>query len=312
MRKIYITIVLLIGLSSLYAKDMKMVIEQQDGTNLEYNIDDIESLEYIISEQAAIINIYLNDGLVYYDSNKIDSLNFSTADQALFIYQNSNAYEYQFADIERIEFKKKLKDEPFSTVQLCDQVWMAENLNVTHYQNGDSIPQVTDPNEWIGLTTGAWCYYNNKATNDAYYGKLYNWYAVNDPRGLAPDGWHVPSDEEWQELEICIGMEQSQAEKMGYRGTNQGSKLAGSYLWKAGELTNDADFGSSGFNAVPGGFRFYMRGEFNGERQWGLYWTADEDPYNFAIFRSLIYLNTFIYRYNDKKTYGLSVRCVKD
>jgi uncharacterized protein (TIGR02145 family) len=313
MKKIFVIFAMLFSVCSLHSQEQKMVIELQDGTTVEYDINDIDSYAYKYSEVAIIINIYLNDNsFVFYDSGKIDSLNFSSADQALFIFQDSETHEYKFADIDRIEFKKKQNDVTFSTVQLCDQLWMAENLKVTHYRNGDEIPQVTDPNEWIGLTTGAWCYYNNEATNDDYNGKLYNWYAVNDPRGLAPEGWHVPSDAEWQELEICIGMEQSQTEKMGYRGTNEGSKLAGSYLWKTGELTNDPDFGSSGFNAVPGGYRFYMDGKFYYERQASLFWTSDEDPYNYSIFRNLFYLNTTIYRYNDKKTYGLSVRCVKD
>ena len=82
-------------------------------------------------------------------------------------------------------------------VSICSQTWMFKNLNVDRYRNGDPIPNVTDPAIWAGLTTGAYCYYNNdSATYAVVYGKLYNWYAVNDPRGLAPEGWHVPSDVE--------------------------------------------------------------------------------------------------------------------
>jgi uncharacterized protein (TIGR02145 family) len=84
---------------------------------------------------------------------------------------------------------------------------MRENLDVVTYRNGDIIPQVTDPSLWSSLTTGAWCYYNNDANNGGIYGKLYNWYAVNDPRGLAPEGWHVPTDEEWETLTNKLGGE---------------------------------------------------------------------------------------------------------
>src|ERR1035437_2945754 len=92
------------------------------------------------------------------------------------------------------------------SVTICTQVWMLNNLEVTTYRNGDPIPQVTDPAAWGLLSTGAWCWYNNdSATNASTYGKLYNWYAVNDPRGLAPTGWHVPSDAEWTTLSTCLG-----------------------------------------------------------------------------------------------------------
>src|SRR5262245_42075520 len=82
-------------------------------------------------------------------------------------------------------------------VKIGKQVWKIKNLNVSHYRNGDPIPQVKNNAKWAALTTGAWCWYNNDSANGAVYGKLYNWYAVNDPRGLAPEGWHIPSDGEW-------------------------------------------------------------------------------------------------------------------
>lgn len=86
-------------------------------------------------------------------------------------------------------------------VLIGNQIWATQNLNVTRYRNGDIIPQVTDPTEWGNLTTGAWCYYNNNPNNSRMYGKLYNCFAVNDPRGLAPVGWHIASRNEWIELQ---------------------------------------------------------------------------------------------------------------
>jgi uncharacterized protein (TIGR02145 family) len=94
---------------------------------------------------------------------------------------------------------------PSGTVTICTQVWAIKNLDVDRYRNGDPIPKVTDPTAWSVLTTGAYCYYNNdSATYAATYGKLYNSYAVNDPRGLAPEGWHIPSNAEWNILVKCI------------------------------------------------------------------------------------------------------------
>jgi len=92
-----------------------------------------------------------------------------------------------------------------ATVTIGTQVWMATNLDVSYYRNGDIIPQVTDSAQWATLTTGAWCWYNNDSTTGAVYDKLYNWYAVNDPRGLAPTGWHVPSDSEWHATGTFLG-----------------------------------------------------------------------------------------------------------
>ncbi|MBK8080215.1 MAG: fibrobacter succinogenes major paralogous domain-containing protein [Saprospiraceae bacterium] len=91
------------------------------------------------------------------------------------------------------------------TIQIGTQKWMSKNLDVAFYRNGDPIPQVTSPTAWAVLSTGAWCYYNNDPIQGNKYGKLYNWYAVNDPRGLAPQGWHIPSDAEWTTLEITLG-----------------------------------------------------------------------------------------------------------
>ena len=120
------------------------------------------------------------------------------------------------------------------------QTWSAKNLDITTYRNGDTIPQVTDPEQWGALTTGAWCYYNNDSTNNAIYGKLYNWYAVIDSRGLAPLGWHVPSDKEWYTLIDYLG----------------GVDIAGGKMKSVSSLwisPNTGATNSSGFSALPGG-----------------------------------------------------------
>src|SRR6478609_5396230 len=92
--------------------------------------------------------------------------------------------------------------ENIASVTIGTQVWMKKNLNVSRYRNGDIILQVKDSAKWSKLTIGAWCWYNNDSATGAVYGKLYNWYAIHDPRGLAPTGWHIPSDSEWLTLEV--------------------------------------------------------------------------------------------------------------
>lgn len=127
----------------------------------------------------------------------------------------------------------------YHKVAIGTQVWLVENLKVTHYRNGDPIPNVTDGSQWIGLNTGAYCNYYNDSTNANTYGRLYNWYAVDDPRGLAPEGWHVPSLAEWHTLVDFLGGD-----------LVAGGAMKDTILW---QLPNTGATNSSGFSALPGG-----------------------------------------------------------
>ena len=111
----------------------------------------------------------------------------------------------------------------YQTVQIGEQIWMAENLKTTHYKNGDAIQTGYDGIAWDGLTTGAYAVYNDDESNAAIYGYLYNWYAVDDSREVCPDGWHVPTDDEYKELEIYLGMSELEANSLDwlFRGTNE-------------------------------------------------------------------------------------------
>ena len=203
----------------------------------------------------------------------------------------------------------------YQTLVIGDQEWMAENLKVTHYRNGDIIPNVTGSMAWAfpNLWTGAYCVYDNDPLHADTYGNLYNWYAVDDSRNIAPVGWHLPTDEEWMELEIYLGMSVSDANSTGYRGTNEGSKLAGrADLWHSGVLENDPEFDSSGFNALPGGSRSRQYGAFSGMIYNAPFWSSTEYNYNNAWFRILNYTYTEVYRYNFYKQGGYSIRCVRD
>ena len=140
----------------------------------------------------------------------------------------------------------------YETIQIGEQLWMAENLKTTHYNNGDEIPNITTYEEWGDLSSGAYCDYNNNSTNSETYGRLYNGYTVDDSRDVCPDYWHIPSDAEFMELEMYLGMSESEANDTGPRGADEGSKLAGnSDLWNDGVLENYSELGTSGFNALP-------------------------------------------------------------
>jgi uncharacterized protein (TIGR02145 family) len=202
---------------------------------------------------------------------------------------------------------------PLPNVTIGTQIWSSTNLDVTTYRDGTPIPQVTDPTAWAGLTTGAWCYYNNDPANGAIYGKLYNWYAVagihdNDPntpnKVLAPTGWHIPSDAEWTILTDFLGGESVAGGKMKSTGTIQ----AGTGLW---ESPNAAATNESGFTGLPAGYRS-VNGIFFSIGNLGIWWSSSVYSTTSAWYRALVYDNGSAYRnINDKKS-GFSVRCVRD
>ena len=200
----------------------------------------------------------------------------------------------------------------YQTIQIGDQVWMAENLKVTHFRNGEAIPHLTDEVEWYRLSTGAYCEYDNNSENLEIYGCLYNWFAVIDIRNIAPEGWHVPTDEEWKQMEISLGLSQSEADTSGFRGTDQGSQLAGkASLWNEGALVNNAVFGSSGFASLPGGYRGFA-GNFYNMGSNTYFWSATHSHRDSAAGRTLSYDSASVYRSNGGKRFGFSVRLVKD
>lgn len=181
------------------------------------------------------------------------------------------------------------------TVTIGTQQWMKMNLDVDHYRNGDLIPEVQDQTAWANLTTGAWCY------NSLTYGKCYNWYAVNDPRGLAPTGYHIPSDTEWTTLTTYLG----------------GEGIAGGKLKEAGVLhwntPNTGADNSSGFTALPSIYRSSEVGTISGGiKNFGWWWSSTQSSIDNAWYRKLSYDNTIVNRSNAIKKVGLSVRCIKN
>lgn len=188
-------------------------------------------------------------------------------------------------------------------VTICGEAWSTRNLDVVAYRNGDPIPQVTDPTAWAKLTTGAWCWYNNDSATYHRYGRLYNWFAVNDPRGLAPQGWHVLTDMEWEAMETCLG-----EDSVGYR-----MRAAGQWPGPATSADN-----SSGFQGLPSGMRS-AEGTFSHADSSAVYWTAVEGSVNEAWCGRLIHYENLNgvpamvtgVGYMNKAD-GYAVRCVKD
>jgi uncharacterized protein (TIGR02145 family) len=189
----------------------------------------------------------------------------------------------------------------YKTIMIGEQEWMAANLNARHFNNGDEIPEAETVEEWENAGDqgkAAWCYYHNDPANRKIYGKLYNWFAVNDSRGLAPSGWHIPSYPEWTVLTVYLGGE-----------TVAGKKMKATIGWEDnGNGTNE-----SGFLGLPGGIRGIWS-TFNSIGSYGGWWSSTEDNSIDAWSRAT---GVFSQDANVKsgstlRGYGLSIRCLKD
>jgi len=197
----------------------------------------------------------------------------------------------------------------YPTVSIGTQVWMKENLRTTRYNNGVLIPNVINPTTWTNIATGARCYYNNDSvTNAIVYGALYNWAAAANSGGICPAGWHVPGENEWNTLEKYLD-NTVDTTVTGLSGTDIGGKLkeAGTAHWTS---PNTGATNSSGFNALPGGYR-YIYASYTDIGNYGYWWTADDYDASGAWDRLLSYDNNQIYRYyHDKMLSGFSIRCI--
>jgi len=240
-----------------------------------------------------------------------------TTQDSLYVWKAGvliNKQSIKPADMDSITFKRPPANLPHVTI--CSQVWSTKNLDVTSYSDGTAIPQVTDATAWSNLTTGAWCYYNNDAGNNATYGKLYNWYAaagiydaasLADPslrKRLAPTGWHVPTDNEWTTLIDCLGGLSIAGGKMKAIGTLQ----AGTGLW---QYPNTDATNTSGFTALPGG-NSYTVSTFGNIGFGGNWWSLSSLDTIYAWDYYLDFDVSDIVRNYEGKRNGFSVRCVRD
>lgn len=226
------------------------------------------------------LNIYTKDGrLDQYNVSKIDSICFSV-------------FGFERASVTDID------GNIYKTVKIGEQWWMAENLHVAHYRNGDSIKYVVDDTEWMNLLMGACCVYDNLDNHKETYGLLYNGYALDDNRKIAPEGWHVATDEEWQAL-------------VDYLGCSPGGKLKekGTTHW---DSPNTGATNESGFSTLPGGFRSGNNGNFYNEGKEAYFWSCTESHNGYAWNWVLNYTSSSVYRNSRIRRDGYLVRCIKD
>ena len=194
----------------------------------------------------------------------------------------------------------------YLTTRIGAQTWMAENLKASTYRNGDPIPNVTDRSQWQSLESGAYCYYNNESSNDCPYGKLYNWYVVNDTRNICPNGWHVPTESDWVILENYLG------------GLLSGGKLrsTGTQYWLS---SNSGATNESGYSGLPGGYRVNAGSPSNPSLDFfnlgynGIWWSSTAVGLYNAKSRGVANNNSdVLFDGGGFKNTGYSIRCIKD
>jgi len=188
------------------------------------------------------------------------------------------------------EIVKDYDGNVYKTVKIGTRVWMTENLKVTHYRNGEPIPNIKEPKQWDILTSGAYCDLNDNPANTKAFGLLYNWYTAGDVRNICPTGWHVPSDLEWNELTTFLS----------------GEKGPG------GVLPGSAAINQSLFRFLPEGFRGYD-GEFTGIGYGGGgWWSATTGTAETAFYRNVNYNTASRQHMEGRKSFGYHIRCIKD
>jgi len=211
----------------------------------------------------------------------------------------------------------------YNTVKMGNQWWMAENMRAVKYPDNSNVTHLQNNSDWGTQTiyNEAYCYYDNSSANRDIYGALYTWAAAmkgvgsstaspSGVQGICPEGWHMPSDEEWKELEMFLGMSRSEADRDGDRGTDEGGKLkeTGTIHW----VVNSGATNITGFTALPGGWRQNGTGQFGDLGFYSYYWTATQSSTTDAWTRKLHGNLSKTGRFSQPKQAGFSVRCVKD
>jgi len=193
----------------------------------------------------------------------------------------------------------------YATIKIGNQNWMAENLRTSHYANGDLIPNVPESNEWINLTSGAWVHYENNPELNALHGKLYNWHAIQNAKGICPKGWHVPSNEEWNTLLNYLGGKEIAGGKLK-------SKLLNAWAFHFnGQSTESEPNNESGFSSVASGSRS-VDGMFGLMSFRATYWSSNEYSASDAYTREIFWNGDAAGSFNEYKKNGYSCRCVQN
>lgn len=251
--------------------------------------------------------------------------NFAIAQDTMYVYKAGAVMSKQaVADIDSVIFYQAvtaplgdtvsdIDGNVYHSVTIGTQTWMVENLKTTRYRNGESIPNVEYYTNWLLTRAGAYCNYNNEEFNATRFGRMYNWYAVDDTRNIAPVGWHVATNSEWTILsEYLID------NGYGYEGSGYdiGKSMAAISGWTsssiAGTPGNDqANNNSSGFTGLPGGTRSDWDGSYQGRGDGTIWWTSTEVPGS-VFYRSLSFSNGGLGGDSLGKGNGFYVRCIKD
>jgi uncharacterized protein (TIGR02145 family) len=296
---------------------VKLLIDKKVNLDKKVKADDIitegktgtTALRYAVLKQLWDISDLLIQSGANLENLKDPCLNGEEFFDALRKYQveNRNFSEQRIRNLE--EMTSRTNNPTFDTynfqsnsickeITIGEQVWTLENLDVANFQNGEPIPCIETNEQWLEAGENeqpAWCYYNNDPSNGKRYGKLYNWYAINDPRGLAPKGWHIASDEEWTRLE-------------NYLNEVPGTKLKSEIGWEGNESNGTNE---SGFSGLPGGFR-HLKRNFSGIGTGSYFWTSKEHSDDSAFARDLDAFGEYTFEFPTGKENGLSVRCLKD
>ena len=298
----------------------------------------------ILAQKYDTLAVYKQGGSIdKYATAQVDSIRYKG--DTVFIRNSSSYISYHMNDLDSLVFVEKssvvycdtLTDydgNQYYAVQIGAQCWMAENLKTTHYSDGTAIPLVTGDSNWAALpgnnadTARAYCWYNDdEATYKDLYGTLYTYAAATngdnsgaDVQGACPTGWHLPSDAEWIEMENYLA-----DNGYNYDGTTGGGRakiaksLASTNGWNSSSNTGavgNTDYptyrNKSGFAALPGGYRDFDNGSFSNAGDYGYWWSSTEDIALYAWHRYMYYSFAEVRRYNDNKSYGFSVRCVRD
>jgi len=276
-------------------------INFNNQNQVQHPIAEIDSIKYTGDNENAQKLVYLSDGTVL-------SYLIMDIETGAFVNPNPDGPQTCPGQPTVTDFNGNV----YNTVVIGNQCWTVENLRASNYNNGDEIPNVTANSAWQNLSSGAWSHYNNDALFENPYGKLYNWFAVADDRNVCPAGWHVPTDDDWKEMEISLGMSPAEADEMFWRGGDEevGSKLksTGTDYWFVPNLnaTNE-----SGFSALPGGYRTDA-GSFDLISSDANFWSATEQIVTHSWRRQLNVAGSGVNRNINNKKSGKSVRCVRD